>query len=190
MGVEKRRAVFLDRDGTLNEEKDYLYRIEDFVFIRGVPESIQRLKKAGFLVIVVTNQSGVARGYFTLAEVETLHRHIQKKLNKYGAGVDGFYVCPHHPDQGVGAFRKHCNCRKGEPGLLLQAAADFGIDLTRSFMIGDKLADLQAGTRAGCRPILVLTGYGVETSQRLKSDDILVFGDLGKAANFILSSNC
>ena len=114
-----RRAVFLDRDGTINEEKDYLWRIEDFVFIPGAPEAIRRLREAGYLVIVVTNQSGVARGYFGMAEVEALHRHLQRELARFGTAVDAFYVCPHHPTEGQGEYRRDCDCRKGRPGLLL-----------------------------------------------------------------------
>ena len=185
--MPKKRAVFLDRDGTINVEKDYLSRPEDFEFFPDVPLALKRLKAAGYLLIVVTNQSGVARGYFTLSEVDTLHRHIQAQLKQFGTELDGFYICPHHPDKGIAEYRAHCSCRKGEPGLLLQAATDFGIDLERSFMIGDKLTDIEAGTRAGCQPILVLTGYGVETSQRLEFDGIPIFEDLGKAVEYILT---
>jgi D-glycero-D-manno-heptose 1,7-bisphosphate phosphatase len=146
------------------------------------------VKAAGYLLIVVTNQSGVARGYFTLAEVDTLHRHIQAQLKEFGIELDGFYICPHHPDKGIGEYRVHCSCRKGEPGLLFQAAEDFGIDLGRSYMIGDKPADIEAGTMAGCQPILVLTGYGAETAKKLEFGTVPAFETLGQAANFILSS--
>jgi D-glycero-D-manno-heptose 1,7-bisphosphate phosphatase len=187
LGAEKRRAVFLDRDGTLNEEKDYLYRIQDFVLIPGVPEAIRSLKNAGFLVIVVTNQSGVARGYFTLSEVETLHKHIQTELDQYGTGVDGFFVCPHHPDRGTGEYRKQCDCRKGEPGLLLQGAAEFGIDMARSYMVGDKLADIEAGEKGGCQSLLVLTGYGSKTASAIDPNRCPIFPDFPRAVDYILS---
>ncbi|MEZ4485279.1 MAG: D-glycero-beta-D-manno-heptose 1,7-bisphosphate 7-phosphatase [Syntrophotaleaceae bacterium] len=153
-------AVFLDRDGTINVEKNYLHRIEDFEFIPGVPDAIRQLNQAGYLVLVVTNQSGVARGYVSLAEVDALHRHMVQCLAEYGARIDGFYVCPHHPTAGQGALRRDCSCRKGQPGLLLQAADAHGVDLGRSYMIGDKAADMEAGLQAGCSPLLVLTGYG------------------------------
>lgn len=182
-----RRAVFLDRDGTVNVEKDYLYRIEDFEFIPGVPESIRRLREAGFLVIVVTNQSGVARGYFGLADVERLHRHMQKELAKAGTAVDAFYVCPHHPTEGVGELRTDCACRKGNPGMLRQAAEEHQIDLSRSFMIGDKAADVEAGQRAGCTSFLVLTGYGAAEAARLGASGGRTFPDLPAAADFILA---
>ncbi|MBN1140562.1 MAG: D-glycero-beta-D-manno-heptose 1,7-bisphosphate 7-phosphatase [Deltaproteobacteria bacterium] len=182
----RKRAVFLDRDGTLNVEKNYLYRPEDFEFLPGVPEAIRRLREHGFLVVVVTNQSGVARGYFTLAEVDLLHRHVEKLLAFYGTAIDGFYVCPHHPD-GISPYRVKCGCRKGEAGMLLKAAADFGIDLKRSFMVGDKAADLEAGEKAGCRPLLVLTGYGEQTAKQLPPGRVPVFRDLAAAVDFLLA---
>ena len=137
-----RPAVFLDRDGTINVERDYLHRIEDFAFIPGAPEAIARLNRAGFLAIVVTNQSGVARGYYPREAVCRLHEHIRHLLGRYHAAIDGFYVCPHHPTEGADAYRIDCDCRKGAPGMLLQAARDHGVDLRRSFMVGDKLIDL------------------------------------------------
>jgi D-glycero-D-manno-heptose 1,7-bisphosphate phosphatase len=183
-----RRAVFLDRDGTINVEKDYLHRIDDFEFIEGAPEAIRRLRESGYLVIVVTNQSGIARGLFDLRQVGILHEHMQMELAKTGAAVDGFYICPHHPREGKGEFLQDCDCRKGKPGLLLQAAIDHGIDLSRSYMIGDKRADIEAGKAAGCESILVLTGYGTEEAPHL-STEIPVFPSLVQAVGFILSQD-
>jgi D-glycero-D-manno-heptose 1,7-bisphosphate phosphatase len=180
-----RRAVFLDRDGTINEEKNYLHRMEDFVFIPGVPGAIRRLNRAGFLVVVVTNQSGVARGYFELSDVQALHDHVAGRLAAENAHIDGFFICPHHPEAGQGIWRRQCDCRKGEPGLLLQAADQLHIDLNRSFMIGDKPADMEAGMRAGCTPLLVLTGYGTETAQSI-DPAIGRFPSLVEAVDFIL----
>jgi D-glycero-D-manno-heptose 1,7-bisphosphate phosphatase len=187
--LAKRRAVFLDRDGTINEEKDYLHRVEDFEFIPGTAEAIRRLKEAGFLVIVVTNQSGVARGYYTLDDVAFLHDHMQRELETFGASVDGIYVCPHHPVEGVGEYRRECDCRKGRPGMLLRAAREHGIDLSRSYMIGDKIADVEAGEVAGCLPLMVLTGYGKTESAKISSDRVRRFADLVDAADFILARN-
>ena len=181
-------AVFLDRDGTINLEADYLYRIDDFEFIQGVPQAIKKLKKAGYLVIVVTNQSGVARGYFSLDDVTRLHEHIQKHLTAAGTGIDAFYVCPHHPEKGQGAYLKKCDCRKGQPGLLFQAGADLGLDLQKSFMIGDKVADIEAGENAGCQPILVLTGYGHESRHQIEVNRAVVCEDLGAAVDVILEN--
>jgi D-glycero-D-manno-heptose 1,7-bisphosphate phosphatase len=184
-----RRAVFVDRDGTLNVEKDYLYRVEDFEFIPGVPEAIRSLRQAGFLVIVVTNQSGVARGYFSLDKVDVLHRHIQNELKKFGTCIDAFYICPHHPTEGVGEFRLECGCRKGKPGMLLQAAAEHDIDLTASYMIGDKLADVEAGERAGCTSLLVMTGFGNEELHKFPEKQLHCFADLAAASRYILTTS-
>jgi D-glycero-D-manno-heptose 1,7-bisphosphate phosphatase len=181
-------AVFLDRDGTLNVEKEYLHRPVDFEFIPGAPEAIHRLNRAGYKVLVVTNQSGVARGFFGLEEVERLHRHIASRLAEHDARIDGFYVCPHHPTAGQGAWRRSCNCRKGAPGLLLQAAEEHGVDLASSFMIGDKQADIEAGERAGCTPLLVLTGSGKDTAATVSAERVRRFADLGDAVNWILEN--
>ncbi len=180
-----RRAVFLDRDGTINVEKNYLHRVEDFEFIPGAPEAIRRLKQAGFLVIVVSNQSGVARGYFPLEDVQRLHAHLQAELARFDTAIDAFYVCPHHPHEGVGEYRRECDCRKGNPGMLLQAAADFDIDLSASFMVGDKVADIEAGKRSGCRSVLVLTGYGKSEAHKVPRTPCC--RDLLDAAERILS---
>ncbi|WP_432820901.1 D-glycero-beta-D-manno-heptose 1,7-bisphosphate 7-phosphatase [Trichloromonas sp.] len=181
------KAVFLDRDGTINVEKNYLYRSEDFTFIDGVPQAIRRLNDAGYLVVVVTNQSGVARGYFTREDVDLLHRHLQRELELDGATIDAFYLCPHHPLEGVGELKIDCECRKGKPGMLLQAAAELKIDLKQSYMIGDKLADIEAGGSAGCASILVLTGYGAgETDRALAAGALAVVDDLPKAVDYIL----
>lgn len=184
-----KRAVFLDRDGTINVEKDYLVRSEEFEFIPGVPEAIARLKKAGFLVIVVTNQSGVARGYFGVDAVQRLHVHLQQQLAAFGTSIDGFYFCPHHPEHGKGEYRIDCDCRKGNPGMLLQAAADYAIDLANSYMVGDKLADVEAGKRAGCQPILVLTGYGPDEVGKLADEKVPVVADLPAAVDCILAAS-
>jgi D-glycero-D-manno-heptose 1,7-bisphosphate phosphatase len=157
--VLMKRAVFLDRDGTINVEKDYLYQIKDFEFIPGVPEAIKRLNEADFLVIVVTNQSGVARGYYAEEDVESLHRHIANELKSYGAHVDAWFYCPHH-SAGRGSYALPCNCRKPLPGMLHEAACRYDIDLDNSIIIGDKIADIEAGMAAGCRTYLVRTGYG------------------------------
>lgn len=183
-----RKAVFLDRDGTLNEEVQYLHRPEDFAFIPGAAESVRRLREAGYLAIVVTNQSGVARGYFSEAAVLELHRHIQRELSAAGTAIDAFYFCPHHPDAVKAEYRRNCDCRKGKPGMLLQAAQDHNLDLGASWMVGDKLADVEAALRAGCRPILVRTGYGrsEEAGLGLLGRRTLVVDDLPAAIDRIL----
>ncbi|MDD2558251.1 MAG: D-glycero-beta-D-manno-heptose 1,7-bisphosphate 7-phosphatase [Desulfuromonadaceae bacterium] len=187
------KAVFLDRDGTVNVEKNYLIDPCEFVFIPGVPEAIYQLKQAGYLVVLVTNQSGIARGYFTHSQVAHLHQHLQTELKKHHTAIDAFYLCPHHPTAGDGVFTCACSCRKGEPGMLLQAAAELDIDLGSSYMVGDKLADLKAGLSVGCHPVLVQTGYGDQTLQQAQvaawnergSIDVCV--DLVAAARLILA---
>ena len=181
-----RRAVFLDRDGTINVEKNYLHKIEDFEFIPGAPEAIKRLKDAGFLVIVVSNQSGIGRGYFDEDAVEQLQLHIQDELARLGTSIDAFYFCPHHPDEGLGEYKVVCDCRKGQPGMLLQAAREHDIDLQQSFMVGDKLADIEAGESAGCQSILVLTGYGEFTASKPEVALVEKCQDLTCAARLIL----
>jgi len=183
------KAVFLDRDGTINVEKDYLFRVEDFQFIDGVPQAIRRLKDSGYLVVVVTNQSGVARGYFAREDVDLLHCHMQRELERAGTAIDAFYLCPHHPQEGVGELRIDCECRKGKPGMLLQAAADLNIDLEHSYMVGDKLADIEAGCSAGCVSLLVLTGYGAgEVDKAVSAGAQAVVDDLPKAVDYILGA--
>lgn len=182
-----RRAVFLDRDGTLNVEKDYLYKLEDFEFIPGVPLALKRLHEAGFLLVIVTNQSGVARGYFALEDVTALHLHMQEVLRPFGVQLDGFYICPHHPTAGHPPYDIECDCRKGKPGLLLRAARELKIDLDHSFMVGDKRVDLEAGRSAGCRSLLVRTGYGAGVSLAGEFADIPAFDDFPAATEFLLS---
>ena len=189
MGDGLKRAVFLDRDGTINVEKDYLHHIADFEFLPGVPEAIRRLRNAGYLVIVVTNQSGVARGYYDERAVTALHGHIQQLLAAYDTHIDAFYHCPHHPTEGAGRYRVDCDCRKGAPGMLLQAAREHHINLGASFMVGDKFADIEAGAAAGCRSILVMTGYGCKNAPKVAARFPLtkVCKDLAAAVAYILA---
>lgn len=175
-------AVFLDRDGTTNIEKNHLFRIEDWEWINGAPEAIRRLNQASFKVVVVSNQAGIARGLYGHKDVEKLHAFILDELKKMGAWIDAFYYCPHHPDFGdEGA----CSCRKPAPGLILRAAADLNIDLRYSWMIGDKLIDARAGLAAGTKPVLVRTGYG----EYVDSSLAVIADDLGRAVEFVLAAN-
>ena len=179
-----KRAVFIDRDGTINVEKEYLYLSEEFEFIPGAVKAIRFLNEAGFLVVVVTNQSGVARGYYTEEDVHLLHRHIASRLEQSGARVDAWFYCPHHP-AGRGSYALPCRCRKPQPGMLQEAALRFDIDLESSIMIGDKLVDVAAGRAAGCRSILVRTGYGADEESSLP-ESVDVFDDLLAAAEYLV----
>ena len=155
-----RRAIFLDRDGTLVEEAGYLDRLERLVFFPYSVDAVRLLNRAGFAVVIVTNQAGIARGIFKEAFVAEAHRHITARLLAGGARIDAFYYCPHHPEAVIDAYRQSCDCRKPQPGLLTRAAADLDLALDQSFVIGDRWHDLEAGQRVGARGVLVRTGYG------------------------------
>jgi D-glycero-D-manno-heptose 1,7-bisphosphate phosphatase len=153
------RAAFLDRDGVLIEDVDWLIRPAQIRVLPGVPQALRRLAQAGFRLIVATNQPIVARGLATEADLEMLHAAIAAHLTAAGAPpLDRFYFCPHHPRATLPAYRLICDCRKPRPGLLLRAAADLGLDLRASFMVGDRPTDIAAGAAAGCRTVLVQTG--------------------------------
>lgn len=184
MKAARQRAVFLDRDGTINVDHGYVFRAEEFEFIPGAPEAIRRLRDAGYLVIVVTNQAGVARGLYDEEDVHELHRHLDRELARYGTAIDAYYYCPHHPEKGRGSYLRECACRKPLPGMMLQAAADFSLDLGLSFLVGDKRSDIDAGTAAGCRPILVETGYGAGVDNL--PADVPRVADLAEAVELIL----
>ncbi len=160
-------AVFLDRDGVIVEEEHHLARVEQVRLVAGCAAAIRRLNQAELPVIVVTNQSGVARGLFPEERIDEVHARIDSLLAEEGAFVWRYYHCPHHPTEGVGPYRVECACRKPRPGMLLAAAADFGLDLRQSWLIGDTLTDLEAGASVGCRTILVLTGHGQRVAHLL-----------------------
>ena len=162
MTSEGKKAVFFDRDGTLNVDTDYLYKIEEFRWEEGAVEAIRYCNDRGWLVIVVTNQSGVARGYYTEADVERLHAWMNEDLQKHGAHIDAFYYCPHHPKGVVAQYAKECDCRKPAPGLVETACKEFGIDKSRSVLIGDKERDVECAERAGVRGILYPGGSLLE----------------------------
>lgn len=156
----RNKAVFLDRDGTINVEKNYLYRVEDFAFIKGSIDAIKLLNEHCYKVIVITNQAGIARGYYQPADVLKLHCWVNEQLAANGAHIDAFYFCPHHPAGKINEYAVECDCRKPGTALIEQAIREFAIDITRSYFIGDKNSDVLAGKNAGLKTILVLTGYG------------------------------
>ncbi|RKY88557.1 D-glycero-beta-D-manno-heptose-1,7-bisphosphate 7-phosphatase [candidate division KSB1 bacterium] len=156
-------GVFLDRDGTINVEAGYIYRVEDFKLYEFSAEAIKRLNKLGLRTVVVTNQSGVARGFFDEKFVEKVNRKMIKLLNKGGASIDGIYYCPHLPQGKVKKYAIDCDCRKPKTGMIVKAASDLNIDLKKSFIIGDRVSDFLPGKELNMTTILVLTGYGEET---------------------------
>lgn len=163
------KVVFLDRDGTLNEEVHYLHRTEDLKLLEGVPEALCALQKAGYHLVVVTNQAGVGRGYYKEADVEHLHQFMNEQLSQKGASVEHFFYCPHHPVHGIGAYRQVCHCRKPETGMFEMAEQYYEIDKAHSWMIGDKLIDVEAGKRFGVHTALVGTGYGMEEREKAQT---------------------
>jgi D-glycero-D-manno-heptose 1,7-bisphosphate phosphatase len=178
------RAVFLDRDGTIIVEKNYLSRPEDVVMLPGAPAALRRLGDAGFKLFIVSNQSGIGRGYFTLADAERVNEHLGRDLARDGVRFEKIYIAPEAPGQpGRG--------RKPSPQFLFDARDEFGVDLAHSYMIGDKLADLECGWNAGVKKcILVRTGYGAELEQKSpdKLKQAVVVDNLSGAADWILGS--
>jgi D-glycero-D-manno-heptose 1,7-bisphosphate phosphatase len=154
------RAVFLDRDGTINEEMGYINHIDRFALLPRTTEAIRLINASGFKAVVVTNQSGVARGMFPESLVAEVHRKMEDLLRAGRAHIDGIYYCPHHPDFGPPEYRKRCSCRKPATGLIERACNELNIDPTRSYMVGDRIMDVEFGHKIGAKGILVLTGYG------------------------------
>ncbi|MDR2479644.1 MAG: HAD-IIIA family hydrolase, partial [Treponema sp.] len=155
----KQRAVFLDRDGTINRCNGFIKNPLDFHLIDGVPIAIKKINNSGMLAIVITNQPVIARGECTIEELELIHKKMETELGNEGAYIDALYYCPHHPDKGFAGerpeFKIDCECRKPKPGMLFQAAQKFNIDLTSSWMVGDDMRDVRAGKAAGCRTALI-----------------------------------
>jgi D-glycero-D-manno-heptose 1,7-bisphosphate phosphatase len=170
---DKRRAVFLDRDGTINEEVGYLSNPEEFVLIDGSAEAVLKLNQAGLLVVVVSNQSGVARGYFTEDDVKRVNEKMTEELEKVGARLDAIYYCPHHSEFGDEKYRAECNCRKPMPGMVEEAKRKFDIDVSRSFVVGDHAGDIELAHNVGASSIFVLTGHGREEYDKMKEKGIV-----------------
>lgn len=182
------KAIFLDKDGTINEDKGYIDHPSKVDLLPNSAKAVSLLNEAGMKVLIVSNQSGVARGYLGEDMLQAIDKTIQKKLLANHAYYDGIYYCPHHPEAGNYPYKKDCECRKPNPGMLLKAADEYGLDLKDCYMIGDKDTDLEAGRRAGCKTILVLTGYGEETKKNLNGyRPDFIAQDLLEAVNWILT---
>ncbi len=181
-------VVFLDKDGTLIEDVPYNVDPAKMVLEKGAARGLRRLAQAGCRFVVVSNQSGVARGYFEESALKAVAARLEELLEEAaGASLDGFYYCPHHPEGTVAAYASDCNCRKPQPGLLLTAAKDLEINLEEAWMVGDILNDVEAGRRAGCRTILVNNGHETEWKRGpLRAPDFIV-ADLEEAAEVILT---
>ena len=184
-------AVFIDRDGTLTEEVGYVNHPSRLSLLPRSAEAIRRLNAAGVPAVLITNQAGLARGYFTEDVLHAVNATLAARLKDAGAHLDGLYVCPHHPTEGEPPWRAVCDCRKPAPGLLLRAAAEMGLDLAASTMVGDKESDLVPARRVGARAVLVLTGYGRgEWEYRRARFEVVpdyVAGDLLDAVDWVLA---
>ena len=154
------KAVFLDRDGTINEEVGYVNHLERFILLPKVSQAIRLLNQHGWKAIVVTNQSGVARGYFPESLVQQVHQKMEKLLESEEAHLDRIYYCPHHPDIGVPPYRQKCGCRKPATGMIEKAMKELALDLSQSYMVGDRGVDIEFAHQIGAKAVLVLTGYG------------------------------
>ncbi len=189
--MKKRRAVFLDRDGTINEQMGYINHIDRFHLLPGVAEAIKKLNDNTIPVVVVSNQSGLARGYFPESLLTRVHEKMTRQLDAKGAKIDAIYYCPHHPEAKEAHLRKNCNCRKPKPGLVLKAAEELELDPHQSFVVGDRWSDIKTGVNCGARSILVRTGYGrgdeqfIGPQQTVQPD--FICDDLRAAVEWILS---
>jgi len=185
------RAVFLDRDGTINEEMGYINHIDRFALLPRTAEAIRLINASGLKAVVVTNQSGVARGMFPESLVGEVHRKMEDLLRAGRAYIDGIYYCPHHPDFGPPEYRKPCSCRKPATGLIERACNELNIDPTRSYMVGDRIMDVEFGHKIGAKGILVLTGYGkgelMHCNDQWRREPDLIAKDLYDAVRWIIT---
>lgn len=165
-------GLFLDRDGTVNEEVDFLTTPDGLRLIPGSAAAIQVANQLGLKVIIVTNQSGVARGLLSEQRLQEIHQHLIEQLKQEGALLDAIYYCPHLPEEGNSPYHRECSCRKPKPGMLMQAAAQFDIDLSRSFVVGDRKIDVEMGMKVGATTIAVRTGYGNDEIQLMQTSNI------------------
>ena len=172
-----KKAIFLDRDGTINVEKDYIYKSEDLVFEEGTIDALKTFKNLGYILIVVSNQSGIARGYFTEEDLNIFNNNMNEILKKNGVEIIEFYCCPHHPD-GIGEYKKVCECRKPNNKMIEDAIKKYNIDREKSYMIGDKTSDIGAGIKSNLKTVLVKTGYGLKDMEKINKNETLVCENL------------
>jgi D-glycero-D-manno-heptose 1,7-bisphosphate phosphatase len=178
------KALFLDRDGVINVEKNYVFRIADFEFIPGIFELCAAAQRLGFKLVVITNQAGIGRGYYTETDYQHLNEWMLEQFRLNGIEIDRVYHCPYHPTAGVGAYRQESFDRKPNPGMILRAQRDFDLELSQCALIGDKNSDIEAGRAAGVGHLVKLT-HGAEAGADQNMDDMLVFGDLSAARDWL-----
>jgi D-glycero-D-manno-heptose 1,7-bisphosphate phosphatase len=187
----KKRAVFLDRDGNINEDVGFPSHFNQVNIYPYSFEAVKKINRAGFLAVIITNQSGIGRGFLTELNLRDIHQKIEVAFSKHNAFFDGIYYCPHYLSSSTPLYRKDCSCRKPNPGMALQAASDLNIDLNNSYMIGDKVEDILFGLNIKATPILVLTGFGQKSLSALKEQEIqpgYVAQNLLDAVNWILKT--
>ena len=188
-----KKAVFLDRDGTVNEEVGYLTDIDKLRLIPDAGAAIRKLNEAGFLVVLVTNQAGVARGYFPESLVAEAHARLDELLQAEGARLDAVYYCPHHPTAGTSSYTRACDCRKPGTGLIDQASRDLPIDVKHSYMVGDKWSDVELGQRAGTAAVLVRSGYAADDPGNVRPQHVVepefIAHDIAEAADWIIADS-
>jgi D-glycero-D-manno-heptose 1,7-bisphosphate phosphatase len=184
---ERQKALFLDRDGVINVEKNYVYRIEDFEFLPGIFELCALARHLGFLLVVITNQAGIGRGLYSEADFQQLTSWMLAQFQARGIAIEHVYHCPYHPTAGVGEYRQESFDRKPNPGMILKARRDFDLDLSRCVLIGDKDSDIEAGRAAGIG-YLVRLPHGPQAVECLGADDTLALGDLAAARDWLYST--
>ena len=190
MSAPKQKAIFLDRDGTINVEKDYVYRIDDFEYLPGAVDSLRILQDEGYLLIIITNQSGIARGYYSKSDFEKLNDWMLEDLRMQGVHIDAVYYCPHHPAAAVEKYRIDCSCRKPKLGLFEQAIKEHNLDLGKSFAIGDKIRDCSICLSTACHGFLIAENEKEEVIEGVKNGEyrnVEYAADLKEAAERIIN---
>jgi D-glycero-D-manno-heptose 1,7-bisphosphate phosphatase len=182
-----RKAAFLDRDGVINLDRAYVHRWDEFEFVPGAVEAMKALKNAGYALVVVTNQSGIARGKYTEAQYQLLTDHMKAALAQAGAAVDAVYHCPHHPGGQVAGFARECDCRKPEPGMILRAVKELGLSLADSFLVGDKPSDIEAARKAGVGKAYIVASDNEESTGDLAGADA-AYADLQACVKALLGT--
>ena len=186
-GAPHRKALFLDRDGVINVEKNYVSRIEDFEFLPGIFDLCTIAKQRGFLLVVITNQAGIGRGYYSEADFQCLTDWMLEEFQAHDIKIDRVYHCPYHPTAGIGEYRRESFDRKPSPGMILKARQEFNLNLSQSVLIGDKNSDIEAGRAAGIRHLVKLT-HNAQDDECQGTDDMLELDDLEAARNWLYST--
>jgi len=184
--MSQNKACFLDRDGVIIEEVNYLSSPDQVKVFPEAIEALKLLRDNNYKIIIVTNQAGVARGYFKLTDISLVHDKIDEILSRHNLSIDSYYYCPHHPKGSVPEYSIECNCRKPMPGMLLEAIDDHNINISKSFLIGDKMSDINAGKNVNCPGILVKTGHGSEYVKEATINNIIIKDNILEAVEFMV----